>query len=111
MKRFFGMIPIEDIKKELKFNLDSSNRNIVNVQVCDYGWTIIFPGNQISIRDADIGADGNLEDVRKTIIELYPEAREITNEEAKKYETIVHYETFCKVRREANRVENNGGIQ
>ena len=106
MKRVFGMIPTEDIKKELKFSLYSSNRTIVNVQVCDYGWTIIFPGNQILIRDADIGVDDNLENVRKTITNLYPEAREIANEEAKKYETIAHYETFCKVRGEANRVED-----
>lgn len=51
MNRFFGMMPCDEIEKEVKY-LDKNNR-IVTIQAGQHGWTVIYADGSTNYKDED----------------------------------------------------------
>ena len=49
MKRFFGMMPVNEIKKEKRYR--DSNNMVVRIQAGPHGWTIIFADSSTKFKD------------------------------------------------------------
>lgn len=76
MNRFFGMMPADEVEKEVKY-LDGSN-NIVIIQAGKHGWTVIY----------DISKSTNYKDENDTVENNFAKALAVAEDNCR-----------CKLRR------------
>ena len=88
MKRFFGMMPSDEIKKEEHFR-DKSNLEII-IQAGENGWSILYADGSSLYRDNTKDTEGNFK-------EAYNEAIKILGELTKvEKQSKVEVEDYCE---------------
>lgn len=60
MKRFFGMMPSDEIKKEVRYK--DHNDLSVTIQAGPHGWTILWADGGSNYKDVDNDTDKNFEE-------------------------------------------------
>lgn len=68
MKRFFGMMPSEEVEKE-KLYIDKHNRR-VTIQAGLHGWTIIWADNSVVYADEDNTTENNFQKAYDTATQM-----------------------------------------
>lgn len=77
MKRFFGMMPSDEIEMTKHFK-DERNRDIT-IDAGPHGWTIIYSDGSTNYKDIEDTTENNYVDAFKSLISKFPEIKEVSN--------------------------------
>lgn len=77
MKRFFGMMPSNEISIEKSYK-DKHNLTII-IQAGEHGWTVIYADGGTNYKDVDDTPENNFEKAYDVAVEALGELTEVQN--------------------------------
>lgn len=77
MKRFFGMMPSDEIEKEVIWKDDPDSNFKETIQAGPNGWSIIWADTSTTFKDDPKGTTANYKEAVEKLKESFPDAIEL----------------------------------